>query len=245
MAAVLVPVLVVRALRHPNPVLPVRLFAVRTFSVATLALLLFSAAFFAVILCNVLFLTGVWQYSVLRTALAVLPSPLLAAALSPITGRLADRYGFRVLVVPGALSMAAGVGWFVAAHRHRPVVRRGLPAGLGPGRPRDRLRPAHPRRRGCPVAAAAAVRGRQRGRRDRAAARGRPRASPCSSRSWASPGPAEALDAFHRSWTVIAATAAACAVVSLGLASRPAAGRGPAGRAGRLRTSALHPRRSP
>ena len=110
-AAVLVPLLVTRALRHPSPVLPVRLFAVRTFSVATFALLLFSAAFFAVILCNVLFLTGVWDYSVLRTAVAVLPSPLLAAALSPVTGRLADRYGFRVLVVPGALSMAAGTGW--------------------------------------------------------------------------------------------------------------------------------------
>ena len=36
---------------------------------------LFAAAFFSTILCNVLFLTGVWQYSVLRTAVSVLPSP--------------------------------------------------------------------------------------------------------------------------------------------------------------------------
>ncbi len=108
-AAVAVPVLVLRALRHPSPVLPVLLFRVRTFSLATAGTLLFATAFFSTILCNVLFLTGVWQYSVLRTAVAVLPSPLLAAATAPFAGRLADRYGFRVVVVPGALSMLGGL----------------------------------------------------------------------------------------------------------------------------------------
>lgn len=219
-AAVLVPLLVTRALRHPSPVLPVRLFAVRTFSVATFALLLFSAAFFAVILCNVLFLTGVWDYSVLRTAVAVLPSPLLAAALSPVTGRLADRHGFRVLVVPGALSMAAGTAWLALRTDADPSYLTGfLPGtvlvGLAIGFALPTLGAAgaasllpHQFGAGSAVGATARQLGAVLGVAVLVAVLGEP-------------GPAEALGAFHRSWAVIAATAAACAVVSLGLAGRP------------------------
>ena len=51
------------------------LFRVRSFGVANLATLLFSTAFFAIGLGNVLFLTGVWQWSVLHAAAAILPAP--------------------------------------------------------------------------------------------------------------------------------------------------------------------------
>lgn len=219
-AAACVPVLVRRALRHPSPVLPVRLFAVRTFSVATAALLLFAAAFFAVILCNVLFLTGVWQYSVLRTAVAVLPSPLLAAALSPVTGRLADRYGFRVLVVPGALAMAAGTAWFAVMTGAQPAyVTDFLPGSVLVGLAialalptlgaagAQSLQP-HQFGAGSAVSASARQLGAVLGVAVLVAVLGEP-------------GPAEAVAAFHRSWWVVSATAVACAVLSLGLATRP------------------------
>ncbi|WP_170286147.1 DHA2 family efflux MFS transporter permease subunit [Nocardioides rubriscoriae] len=218
-AALLVPVLVTRALRHPSPVLPVRLFAVRTFSVATAALLLFAAAFFAVILCNVLFLTGVWGYSVLHTAVAVLPSPLLAAGLSPVTGRLADRFGFRVLVVPGALSMAAGTAWLATRTGVEPsywtdflpgTVMVGLAIGfalptLGAAGAASLL--PHQFGAGSAVGATARQLGAVLGVAVLVAVLGEP-------------GPAQALDAFHRSYVVIAATAVACALLSLGLAGR-------------------------
>lgn len=224
-AAALVPVLVVRAVRHPHPVLPVRLFAVRRFSLATLGLLLFSASFFAVILCNVLFLTGVWQYSVLRTALALLPSPLLAAALSPVSGRLADRFGFRVLVVPGALAMTTGVGWLATRTGPDPsYVADFLPGsvliGIAIGFALPTLGAAgahvlepHQFGAGSAVGATARQLGAVLGVAVLVAVLGEP-------------SPAEALDAFHRSWSVIAGAAAACAVVSLGLAGRPTRGTG-------------------
>jgi EmrB/QacA subfamily drug resistance transporter len=219
-AVALVPVMVSRSMRHPNPALPVRLFAVRTFSVATAALLLFSAAFFSVILCNVLFLTGVWDYSVLRTAVAVLPSPILAAALSPITGRLADRFGFRVLVVPGALAMAAGTTWFATRTGAAPsywdefmpgTVMVGLAIGfalptLGAAGAASLLH--HQFGSGSAVGATARQLGAVLGVAVLVAVLGEP-------------SPAEALGAFHRSWMVIAATAGAGALLSLGLAGRP------------------------
>jgi EmrB/QacA subfamily drug resistance transporter len=119
-AAVLAPVLVVRSLHHDHPAMPVRLFRVRMFSIATSATLLYGAAFFGQILVNVLFLTGVWHYSILRTAVAILPGPLLAAVSAAISGRLADRYGYRWVVAPGAALFVVGAF---------------LMAGLMPGHP--------------------------------------------------------------------------------------------------------------
>ena len=221
LAALLVPLLVTRALRHPSPVLPVRLFRVRSFSVATAALLLFGAAFFAVILCNVLFLTGVWGWSTLKTAVAVLPSPLLAAVTAPLAGRLADRYGFRVVVVPGALAMVAGTTWFATRTTADPSYAADfLPGsvlvGLAIGFAFSALGAAgaqalepHQFGAGSAVGATARQLGAVLGVAVLVAVLGEP-------------APAGALAAFHRSWVVIAATAAACAVVSLGLgAHRP------------------------
>jgi EmrB/QacA subfamily drug resistance transporter len=107
-AAILAPILVLRSLHHGHPALPVRLFRVRTFSAAVSATLLYGAAFFGQILVNVLFLNGVWGYSILRTAVAILPGPLMAAVAAPISGRLADRFGYRRVVVPGAALFVVG-----------------------------------------------------------------------------------------------------------------------------------------
>jgi MFS family permease len=99
----------VRSARHPAPVLPLELFRVRSFSVANAGAVLFSAAFAAMLLAGVLFLNGVWHYSILRTGLAVTPGPIMAAICAPIAGRLADRFGHRVVLVPGALLFSAGM----------------------------------------------------------------------------------------------------------------------------------------
>ena len=215
-AAVLVPLLVLRALAHPSPVLPVRLFRVRSFSLATAGTVLFAAAFFSTILCNVLFLTGVWQYSVLRTAVAVLPSPLLAAATAPIAGRLADRYGFRVVVVPGALSMVAGLTWLATRTTSEPAYVTGfLPGsvllGLAIGFAFSALGAAGaqalpPQQFGAGSAVSATARqlGAVLGVAVLVAVLGEP-------------GPADALAAFHRAWGTSAVAAAGCAAVGLGL----------------------------
>jgi MFS family permease len=71
-------------------------------------MLVFAVAFYALLLNNVLFLTQVWHYSVLEAGFAVTAGPLTAAVFAPIGGRLSDRYGQRVVAVPGTLTFAAG-----------------------------------------------------------------------------------------------------------------------------------------
>jgi MFS family permease len=107
-AAVLLPAVVLRSARHRAPVIELSLFRARSFAVANVGMFAFSSAFYALLLANVLFLTQVWGYSILEAGFAVTPGPLMAALSAPIAGRLADRFGQRVVALPGALLFATG-----------------------------------------------------------------------------------------------------------------------------------------
>jgi EmrB/QacA subfamily drug resistance transporter len=98
-----------RSLSHPRPIVEPALFAHRSFRVGNLGTLLFAAGFFSLILGNVLFLTGVWKYTLLQAGAATLPGPALSTVVSGPAGRLADRFGHRAVIVPGTLFFAAGV----------------------------------------------------------------------------------------------------------------------------------------
>jgi NTE family protein len=106
--AVLLAAFLVRSGRHKAPVIELSLFRIRSFAVASTAVFVFSIAFYALLLNNVLFLTQVWGYSVLEAGFAVTAGPLTAAVFSVIGGKLSDAYGQRVVAVPGGLVFAAG-----------------------------------------------------------------------------------------------------------------------------------------
>jgi EmrB/QacA subfamily drug resistance transporter len=108
-AAILLAAVVERSRSHPRPIVEPALFAHRSFRAGNLGTLLFAAAFFSLILGNVLFLTTIWGYSVLTAGLATLPGPALSTVVAGPAGRLADRFGHRAVIVPGTLFFAAGV----------------------------------------------------------------------------------------------------------------------------------------
>src|SRR5689334_4999992 len=108
LAALVLVAFVVRSARHPAPVIELGLLRVRSFAVANVGVFLFALGFYALLLANILFLTGVWGWSVLRAGIAVTPGPIMAAISAAIGGRLADRFGQRVVAFPGGLIFAAG-----------------------------------------------------------------------------------------------------------------------------------------
>ncbi len=137
-AAALLASFLFRSSRHPQPVLDLTLFRARSFSVANSAALLYSMGFFAMLLGNILFLTSVWHYSILRAGLSVTPGPLVVAVISGPAGKLAGRVGFRRVMSLGFLVFTLGLLWYVwQVHAHAEYLKVWLPGtlivGLGIG----------------------------------------------------------------------------------------------------------------
>lgn len=113
-AALLVVAFVLRCRRVTNPLLDLHLFRSRNFRWANAATLVYATGFSAMFLGNVLFLTRVWHYTILRAGLAISVGPLIVAATAPLFGRLAGRIGQRPLLLPGGLVWAAGGLYLIA-----------------------------------------------------------------------------------------------------------------------------------
>lgn len=112
-AALLVSYFAWRSAHHPAPVIEPAIVRVRSFAVANVANVLFFAAFGAMLLTSVTFMTSVWGYSTLKAGLALAPGPVMAAVFSVPAGGLSDRFGQRAIAIPGALLSAAGFAWSI------------------------------------------------------------------------------------------------------------------------------------
>lgn len=113
LSALLMTVFIWRSLKHPEPVLDLSLFRARTFTMANVATVLYAMGFFAMLLGNILFLTSVWHYSILRAGLAITPGPLVVASVSGPAGRIAAKKGHRLVLIVGAMFFVSGLLWFV------------------------------------------------------------------------------------------------------------------------------------
>ena len=102
-AAAFAGVFVARSARHPAPLLEPAILRIRTFSTANAAFFLFSIGFYALLLGNVLFLTQVWRYTLLKAGFAVTPAALMAAIAAAAGGRLVERFGSRQVAVPALM----------------------------------------------------------------------------------------------------------------------------------------------
>lgn len=124
---------------HPDPLIDPELIRVRGFTVATLAHATSMAGFFGYTLCNVIFLTSIWDYSLLEAGGALTPGPIVAFVVAAGSSRLLQRIDARSLLVPGGLLWAGAVCWLALRADAQPdflglwlptVVVAGIGAGL-------------------------------------------------------------------------------------------------------------------
>ncbi|HKA67793.1 MAG TPA: MFS transporter [Actinomycetes bacterium] len=106
-------VVVWRCTWHRSPIIDLPLLRIRTFSVANAMTLVGAAGFYGYTLANVLFLTGVWRYSVLQAGFALTIGPVVAVAVAGPTSRLVQHVGPRPVLVTGGLVWGGAVLWFV------------------------------------------------------------------------------------------------------------------------------------
>jgi EmrB/QacA subfamily drug resistance transporter len=114
LAALLLSLVGRRIAHHPAPIVEPALLRVRAFSLATVASVLFFAAFAAMLLACVLFLTGVWHESTLAAGLMIAPGPALAASSSVPGARLGRRFGPSRVGAAGTALFALGGLWWIA-----------------------------------------------------------------------------------------------------------------------------------
>ena len=119
-AVLLTAIFVWRCSWHRSPIIDLSLLRIRTFSAANAMTVVAAAGFYGYTLANVLFLTGVWQYSVLKAGLSLTPGPFVAAAVAGPTSSLVRRIGHRPVLVAGGLIWGGAVLWFVERVGVRP-----------------------------------------------------------------------------------------------------------------------------
>ncbi|OBK79246.1 hypothetical protein A5650_08390 [Mycobacterium sp. 1164985.4] len=98
---------------HPTPLIEPAFLRLRSFTTGNMLTLVASAGFYAYLLTHVLFLNYVWGYDLLRAGLAVAPAAFVAAVVAAALGRFADRRGYRLIIVVGALIWAASLMWYI------------------------------------------------------------------------------------------------------------------------------------
>jgi DHA2 family lincomycin resistance protein-like MFS transporter len=109
-----------RLQRHDGALLDLRTFGSSTFTVAVVVMALSMVGLFGTIILLPLYAQSVLGLEALEVGLLLLPGGLLMGLLAPSVGRAYDRFGPRVLLVPGTVVVSAALWGFVA---------------LGPGSP--------------------------------------------------------------------------------------------------------------
>lgn len=110
-----------RLQRDGSPLLDLRPFASRRYTLALVLVATGFMALFGAIILLPLYIQGVLGDSAFVAGLVVLPGGLVMGLLGPFVGRAYDRFGARVLVVPGSLLLAASMWGFTTLGASSPI----------------------------------------------------------------------------------------------------------------------------
>jgi EmrB/QacA subfamily drug resistance transporter len=112
--AVLVAAFVAWELRAPAPMLPMKFFRNRTFSLTQVASLAMFFGMFGSIFLLAQFFQTVQGYSPFGSGLRILPWTAMPIFVAPIAGALSDRIGGARIMAVGLTLQAIGLGWIAA-----------------------------------------------------------------------------------------------------------------------------------
>ncbi|MFB6363426.1 MDR family MFS transporter [Paenibacillus elgii] len=103
---------VVRQLRIPNPILEMRTFQFPMFSLSIILLIVVMMSMFATTSLLPMLLQSVLLVSAFQSGLIMLPGSVVNGLMSPVTGKLFDRFGAKIIIIPGLLIVSIALYLF-------------------------------------------------------------------------------------------------------------------------------------
>jgi DHA2 family lincomycin resistance protein-like MFS transporter len=101
-----------RQLVMDTPILDLRAFKYPMFSLVTILMLILMMSMFSTMIMLPLFLQNVLLISALSAGLVLMPGGIINGILAPISGKLFDMFGPRVLVIPGLILLVVTMWLF-------------------------------------------------------------------------------------------------------------------------------------
>jgi predicted MFS family arabinose efflux permease len=114
--------------RHPDPLVPLRIFSNRSLAASDVTMLLVAASLFGMFFFCTLYLQQVLGYSALKTGLSYLPFSLTLIAASAGASRLVDRFAPKPILVTGLLISTVGFVLMTQVSGHSDYGSHVLPA---------------------------------------------------------------------------------------------------------------------
>ncbi len=108
----LIAIFVAIELRSKAPLVPFRIFRLRTLTGANIVGLLLGASLFSMFYFISLYMQQVLGYSAIHAGLSYLPLALTIVVAAGLGGQLVTRFGFKPILAAGMLFVAAGLLWF-------------------------------------------------------------------------------------------------------------------------------------
>ncbi|CAG7646342.1 DHA2 family efflux MFS transporter permease subunit [Paenibacillus allorhizosphaerae] len=102
---------VIRQLRVEEPLMDLRAFRYPMFTLTTILLIIMMMTLFSTMSLLPFYFQGALGLTVFMSGLLLLPGSLLNGLISPVTGKLFDKFGPRALVIPGAAFLVI-IMWF-------------------------------------------------------------------------------------------------------------------------------------
>jgi EmrB/QacA subfamily drug resistance transporter len=123
--------------RTAAPMLPLRLFSVRSFSVVNVVAFTFAVGVFGSVFLLAQFFQVVQGYTPFQSGVRTLPWTAAPLVVAPIAGLIVDRVGARTLIVTGQAFLAAALGWIAlvttSTTQYGDLVAPFVLAGIGMG----------------------------------------------------------------------------------------------------------------
>ncbi|THF73051.1 MDR family MFS transporter [Cohnella fermenti] len=110
--AVALLVFVLRQLKLKEPVMDLRAFKYPMFALVTVLLFVIMMTLFSTMTLLPMFLQGVLFMTAFKSGLTLLPGGIVNGIMAPVSGKLFDKFGPRVLVIPGLIIVALSIFLF-------------------------------------------------------------------------------------------------------------------------------------